>query len=72
MFKWLKKKKEYLLTHENVMNSNVNILNLLLEEMVRKHRQLNGHETEQTIGDGRGPRKLACCKPWGCKELVTI
>lgn len=61
-----------MLTHENVMNSNVNILKLLLEQMARKHCRLNGHETEQTIGDGGGPRKLACGKPWVCKELDTI
>ena len=24
---------------------------------------------EQTLGDGEGQRRLACCSPWGCKEL---
>ena len=31
--------------------------------------QLNGHEFEQTPGDGEGQGSLACCSPWGCKEL---
>ena len=30
--------------------------------------QLNGHECEQTPGDGEGQGSLACCSPWGCKE----
>ena len=25
------------------------------------HHQLNGHESEQTPGDGEGQRSLACC-----------
>ena len=29
----------------------------------------NGHEFEQTLGDGEGQGGLACCSPWGCKEL---
>ena len=32
------------------------------------HR-LNGHEFEQTPGDGEGQGSLACCSPWGLKEL---
>ena len=32
---------------------------------------LNGHEFEQTLGDSEGQRSLACCGPWGCKELDT-
>ena len=39
------------------------------DEMVRYHHQLNGHEFEQTPGDGEGQRSLACCSPWGHKEL---
>ena len=27
------------------------------------------HEFEQTPGDGEGQRSLACCSPWGQKEL---
>ena len=32
---------------------------------------LNGHEFEQAPGDGEGQGGLACCSPWGCKELDT-
>ena len=35
------------------------------------HHQLNGHEFEQTPGDGEGQGSLMCCSPWGCKELDT-
>ena len=41
------------------------------EEMVRWHHQLNGHEFEQAPGVGDGQGGLACCSPWGCKELDT-
>ena len=37
-------------------------------EMVGWHHQLNGHEFEQTLGDGEGQGTLAYCSPWGCKE----
>ena len=36
--------------------------------MVGWHYQLNGHEFEQTQGDGEEQGSLACCSPWGCKE----
>ena len=39
--------------------------------MVEWHHQLNGHEFEQTLGDGEGQGILACCSPWGHKELHT-
>ena len=26
-------------------------------------------ESEQTLGDGEGQGSLACCSPWGRKEL---
>ena len=37
--------------------------------MVGWHNQLNGRKSEQTpvVGDGQGG--LACCSPWGHKEL---
>ena len=38
------------------------------DEMVGWHHQLNGHEFEQTPGDGEGQGSLACCSPWGRKE----
>ena len=40
-------------------------------EMVGCHRRLNGHEFEQTPGDGEGQESLACCSPWGGKESGT-
>ena len=33
------------------------------------HHRLNGHEFEQTLGDGEGQGSLACCSLWGHKEL---
>ena len=39
------------------------------DEMVGWHHRLNGHEFEQTLGDSEGQGSLACCIPWGCKEL---
>ena len=30
---------------------------------------INGHEFEQTPGDSEGEESLACCSPWGHKEL---
>ena len=41
------------------------------DEMVGWHHRLNGHELEQTPGDGEGQGSLACCSPWGHKESVT-
>ena len=41
------------------------------DEMVGWHYQLNGYEFQQTAGDGDGQGSLACCSPWGCKELHT-
>ena len=29
----------------------------------------NGHEFEKIPGDSEGQGRLACCSPWGCKEL---
>ena len=41
------------------------------DEMVGWYHQLDGHESEQVLrfDDGRG--SLACCSPWGRKELDT-
>ena len=49
---------------------------LMLEKIEGRRRggqqsQLNGHEFEQAPGDGKGQRSLACCSPWGHKELGT-
>ena len=35
------------------------------------HHQLNGHEFEQTPGDGEGQGSLVCCSPCARKELDT-
>ena len=37
----------------------------------RRHHQLNGLEFEQALGVGDGQGSLACCTPWGHKELDT-
>ena len=39
--------------------------------MVGWHHQLDAHEFEQIPGNGEGQGSLACCSPWGCKELDT-
>ena len=49
---------------------------LMLEKIEGRRRrgqqsQLNGHEFEQAPGGGKGQRSLACCSPWGHKELGT-
>ena len=41
------------------------------DEMAGWHHQLDGHEFEQTLGDGEGQRSLACCNSWGHKESDT-
>ena len=41
------------------------------DEIGRWHRQLNGHEFEQGPGVDDGQGSLACCGPWGHKELDT-
>ena len=37
--------------------------------MIVWDHQLNGHEFEQIPGDINGQGSLACCSPWGRKEL---
>ena len=39
------------------------------DEMVGWHHQFNGYEFVQAPGIGEGQGSLACCSPWGCKEL---
>ena len=39
------------------------------DEMVGWHHRLNRHEFEQAPGTGDGQGSLACCSPWGHKEL---
>ena len=42
---------------------------MMEDEMVEWHHQLNGNEFESTLGVGDGQGGLACCRPWGHKEL---
>ena len=37
------------------------------DEMLGWHHRLDGHEFEQTLGDGEGQESLVCCSPWGSK-----
>ena len=39
------------------------------DEMVGWHHRLNGPEFEQAPGVGDRQGSLACCSPWGRKEL---
>ena len=39
------------------------------DEMAGLHHRLHECEFEQTPGDSGGQRSLACCGPWGGKEL---
>ena len=39
------------------------------DKMVGWHHQFNGREFEQTLEDSNGQGSLACCSPWGFKEL---
>ena len=41
------------------------------DEIVGWHHQLNGHEFAQVLGVGDRQEGLACCSPWGRKELDT-
>ena len=39
--------------------------------MVGWHHRLDGHQFEQTPGDGNGQGSLGHCSPWGLKESDT-
>ena len=39
------------------------------DEMVGWHHRLDGYEFEQALGVGDAQGGLACCSPWGHKEL---
>ena len=39
------------------------------DEMIGWHHRLDGHELEQTLGDGEGQGGLAGYSAWGHKEL---
>ena len=42
------------------------------DEVVRWHHWLDGYEFEQALVVGDGQGSLACCSPWGRKELDMI
>ena len=39
------------------------------EAMFGWQHRISGPEFEQPLGDGEGQGSLACCSPWGCREL---
>ena len=39
--------------------------------MVGWHHRCKGHEFTLSLGDSEGQGSLACCSPWGRKELDT-
>ena len=39
------------------------------DEMVGWYHRLNEHEFEETLLDSEEQGSLACCSPWGRKEL---
>ena len=41
------------------------------DKMVGWHHQFSEHEFEQALGNGEGQGSLACCSPWGYKQLNT-
>ena len=41
------------------------------DELAGWHHWCNGRELVQTLGGGEGQGSLACCSPWGRKELDT-
>ena len=38
-------------------------------EVVGWHHLLNGHKSEQILGDSEGQGSLEYCSPWDCREL---
>ena len=44
---------------------------MMEDEMIGQDHHLYGHEFAQAPGDGDGQGSLACCSPWGRKELDT-
>ena len=41
------------------------------DEMAGWRYRLDGHVLEQALAVGDGQGSLACCSPWGRKELLT-
>ena len=42
------------------------------DEMVGWHHQFNGHESEQTLGNGEGLGSLECCSLWVTKSWAWL
>ena len=42
------------------------------DEVFGRYHRINGDEFEQTPGAGDGQGSLACCSPWGGKELILL
>ena len=42
---------------------------MIEDEMVGWHHQRNGHEFDLALGVDDGQGSLACCGPWGLKDL---
>ena len=42
------------------------------DEMVEWHHRLNGHEFEQSLGDGEGQGGLVYCSQWDREELDSL
>ena len=42
------------------------------DEMVGWHHQLDGHESEQALGDSDGQGSLVCCSPWDRKSQTRL
>ena len=40
------------------------------DEMIGWHHWFNAHEFEQIPEDSEGHGSLACCSPWGCKDMT--
>ena len=45
---------------------------MTVDEMVRWHHRLNGHEFEQALGVGDGQGRLACCSQWDGKSRTCL
>ena len=42
------------------------------DDMVGWYQRLNGHKSEQTLGESEGQGSLVCCSPCGCRELDLV
>ena len=53
-------------TLESPLDSKIKLIN------PKGYHWLDGHEFEKTPGDGEEQGSLACCSPWGRKQMNTI